>query len=163
MQPAGIASSSVRVIIAAVLGLPMIVAAALFGPSAFDLIIHRRTPERYLIPTGYAGWVHIDYRQPGARPLPVERGRRVLRIDAQGRLQTSDTPPAGHAKDEFFSAAATGLQPLPYVGVCKGGMIWGVETRIDERTGLPFTRFFVGDEGEYRHEIDPSGRNFPSC
>jgi len=42
-------------------------------------------------------------------------------------------------------------------------MIWGLETLADERTGRPFTRFFVGTEDQYRHEVDPSGKNSPSC
>jgi len=59
-------------IIAAVLGLPIFIAAAVFGPTAFDLVFHRRRPERFLIPAGYSGWVRVDFRQKNAPPLPME-------------------------------------------------------------------------------------------
>ncbi len=146
-----------------VIGLPILVVAVVMGPSALDIVLHRRPPDLYIIPAGFHGWARIDFRQPSASPLPVENGERVFKVDPQGRLQTSDNPRAGHAKDAFFAARNGGLQPLPYLGMCKGGMIWGLETITDDRTGMPYTRFFVGDEGEYRHEIDPSGKNFPSC
>jgi hypothetical protein len=148
----------------AILGLPVLIAAVIFGPTALDLFIHRRPPERYIVPAGYAGWVRIDYRQPNAPALPIENGRRVLKLDAQGKLATSDgPPPSGYAKDEFFETTTSGFEPLPYVGVCKGGMIWGRETPTDKQTGKEFTRFFVGSEDQYRHEIDPTGKNSPAC
>jgi hypothetical protein len=39
-------------VIVAVLGLPIFIAAAVFGPTALDLVLHRRPPERFLIPAG---------------------------------------------------------------------------------------------------------------
>lgn len=152
-----------RYILVGVFVLPLLIFAVVVGPSAYDLVIHRRPPERYIVPAGYNGWVRIDYRQPTAPPLPIEEGRRVLRVDTGGALATSDSPRSGHAKDEFFAAAPSGIEPLLYFGVCKGGVIWGLETLTDEHTGRPFTRFFVGSEDQYRHEVDPSGKNAPSC
>jgi len=105
----------------AILGLPVLIAAAVFGPAAFDLAFHRRPPERYVIPAGFTGWTRIDFRKPGAPRLPIEDGHLLLRLDALGRLATSSDPQLGHGKDQFFAASSTGLQPLPYVGVCKGG------------------------------------------
>lgn len=157
------AVSNSRLVLVAVIGVPVFLAAAVFGPTVFDLVAHRRPPDRYIVPAGFRGWARVDYRQSAAPPLPVENGERVLKVDAQGRLQTSDSPRNGHAKDEFFAATGGSLQALPYIGMCKGGMIWGLETLVDAHTGLPYTRFFVGDEGEYRREVDPSGKNFPSC
>ena len=157
------AASRSRLVLAAVIGAPIILAAVVLGPTAFDLAAHRRPPDRYIVPAGFRGWTRIDYRQASASPLPVDRGERVLKLDAQGRLQASDSPPSGYAKDEYFAAGGTGLQPLPYLGICKGGMVWGLETRTDDHTGLAYARFFVGDEGEYRHEVDSTGKNFPSC
>lgn len=157
------AGSQPRSVLILVLGLPLLILAAVVGPSAFDLVIHRRSSERYIVPAGYTGWVRIDFGQPTALPLPIENGRRIFKLDSHGALATSDSPRSGHAKDEFFAATPRGLQPLLYLGVCKGGTIWGLETLTDDRTGKPFTRFFVGTEGEYRHEVDPTGKNFPSC
>ena len=149
-------------IIATVLGLPIFIAAAVFGPAAFDLVFHRRPPERFLIPAGYSGWVRVDFRQKGAPPLPMEDGRRLLKLNAQGTLQTSSDPQPGHGRDDFFYYSGDRRTPLSNAGVCKGGMVWQIETMVDDRTSTPFERFFVGTEGQYRHEVDPTGKE-PAC
>ena len=149
-------------IIAAVLGLPVFIAAAVFGPTAFDLVFHRRPPERFLIPTGYSGWVRVDFRQKDAPPLPMEDGRLLLKLNAQGTLQTSSDPQLGHGRDDFFFYSGERRTPLSNAGVCKGGMVWQIETMVDNRTSTPFERFFVGTEGQYRHEVDPTGKE-PAC
>jgi len=149
-------------IIATVLGLPIFIAAAVFGPTAFDLVFHRRPPERFLIPAGYSGWVRVDFRQKDAPLSPMEEGRRLLKLNAQGRLQTSSDPQPGHGRDDFFFYSGDRRTPLSNAGVCKGGMVWQIETLVDDRTSTPFERFFVGTEGQYRHEVDPSGKE-PAC
>jgi len=147
----------------AVLGLPILLAAAIFGPTAFDLAFHRRAPERYLIPAGYSGWVRIDYGQKSAPPLPVEDGRRLIRFDANGKAATSSSLLSGHGKDEFFYYSRDHRTALSTAGVCKGGMIWEPETLIDPSASAPSLRFFVGTENQYRHEVDPTGKKFPAC
>jgi hypothetical protein len=149
--------------IVSILGLPIFIAAAVFGPAAFDLAFRHRPPERYLIPDGFKGWVRIDYRQKDAPPLPIEDGRRLLKLNAQGMAVTSSDPPSGHGKDDFLYYSADRQTPLSSAGVCKGGMIWQVQTMVDERTSMPFTRFFVGTEDEYRQAVDPLGRILPNC
>jgi hypothetical protein len=149
-------------ILAAVLGLPIFIAAALFGPAAFDLVFHHRPPERFLIPAGYTGWARVDFRQKSAPPLPMEDGRLLLKLDAQGALETSSDPLSGHGKDDFFYYAGDRRMPLSNAGVCKGGMVWQIETMVDERTSTPFVRFFVGTEDQYRRAVDP-GKEWPAC
>ena len=149
-------------VIVAVLGLPLLIAAAVYGPTAFDLVFHRRPPERFLIPAGYSGWARVDFRQKDAPPLPMEDGRRLLKLNAQGTLQTSSDPQPGHGRDDFFFYSGDRRTPLSNAGVCKGGMVWQIETMVDDRTSTPFERFFVGTEGQYRHEVDPSGKE-PAC
>ena len=149
-------------IIATVLGLPIFIAAAVFGPTAFDLVFRRRPPERFLIPAGYSGWVRIDFRQKDAPPLPMEDGRLLLKLNAQGALQTSSDPQLGHGRDDFFFYSGERRTPLSDAGVCKGGMVWQIETMVDDRSSTPFERFFVGTEGQYRHEVDPSSKG-PAC
>ena len=51
---------------------------------------------------------------------------------------------------------------LSNAGVCKGGTVWQIETMVDDRTSTPFERFFVGTEGQYRREVDPTGKE-PAC
>lgn len=147
------------VVMMLVLGLPLFIAAVLFGPAAFDLIAHRRPPERFLIPEGHQGWVRIDFRQKNAPPLPTEDGRLLLKLNAQGFLKTSSDPQPGHGRDDYFYYAGDRRTRLSNAGVCKGGMIWQTETVVDEPTGTPFTRFFVGTEQQYRHEVDPQGKS----
>jgi hypothetical protein len=149
-------------IIATVLGLPIFIAAAVVGPAAFDLVFHRRPPERFLIPTGYSGWVRVDFRQKGAPPLSMEDGHRLLKLNAQGALQTSSDPQLGHGRDDFFYYSGDRRAELSNAGVCKGGMVWQIETMVDDRTSTPFERFFVGTEAQYRHEVDPTGKE-PAC
>jgi hypothetical protein len=149
-------------IIATVLGLPVFIAAAVFGPTAFDLVFHRRAPERFLMPVGYSGWVRVDFRHKDAPPLPMEDGRLLLKLDAQGTLQTSSDPQLGHGRDDFFYYSGDRRTPLSNAGVCKGGMVWQIESMVDDRTSTPFERFFVGTEGQYRHEVDPTGKE-PAC
>ena len=162
----------------AILGLPIFIAAVLFGPAAFDLAFHRRPPERYLIPAGYTGWTRIEFRKRGAPPLPSEDGHRLLKLDLEGKLSTSSDPQTGHGQDDFYyytptdasSGRSSANQPtanqrslLSNAGVCKGGMIWQVETLVDDPSGTPFIRFYVGTEAQYRHEVDPSGKTLPAC
>ena len=149
-------------IIGTVLGLPILIAAAVFGPAAFDLVFHRRPPERFLIPAGYSGWVRVDFRQKDVPRLPMEDGRRLLKLNAQGTLQTSSDPRLGHGRDDFFYYSGDRRTPLSNAGVCKGGMVWQIETMVDDHTSTPFERFFVGTEAQYRHEVDPTGKE-PAC
>ncbi|MGA9528836.1 MAG: hypothetical protein WBS24_12040 [Terriglobales bacterium] len=153
----------------AIIGLPLFIAVLLFGPTAFDLAFHRRPPERYLIPAGFTGWTRIEFRKSAAPPLPVEDGHRLLILDAKGALATSSNPQTGHGNDDFYYYSAGDSSkahrtPISNVGVCKGiGMIWQIETRIDENTGTPVTRFFVGTEDRYRRDADPTGTKLPAC
>ncbi|MGB8011083.1 MAG: hypothetical protein WCF68_05685 [Terriglobales bacterium] len=150
-------------VLVAVLGLPIFIAAVIFGPAAFDLVFHRRPPERFLISAGYNGWVRVDFRQRGAPALPMEDGRLLLKVDDHGALQTSSDPQTGHGKDDFFYYSGDRRTPLSNAGVCKGGMIWQVETMVDERSSTPFVRFYVGTEDQYRHIVDPTGKDWPAC
>jgi hypothetical protein len=154
--------SKVHLILALVFGLPLMIGAVILGPAAFDLVFHRRQPERFLIPAGFTGWTCIEFRRKGAPPLPMEDGRLLLKLNEQAALKTSSDPLSGHGKDDFFYYSGDRRLPLSNAGVCKGGMIWQVETMVDEPTSTPFERFFVGSEDSYRHEVDPGGKA-PAC
>ena len=89
----------------------------------------------------------------------------LLKLDLQGTLQTSSDPELGHGRDDFFYYSGDRRTPLSNAGVCKGGMVWQIETMVDERNSMnstPFVRFFVGTEAEYRHAVDPNN-NMPAC
>ncbi|HSZ60661.1 MAG TPA: hypothetical protein VK828_02625 [Terriglobales bacterium] len=154
--------SKSRLVLTLVFGLPLMIGVIVLGPAAFDLVFHRRQPERFLIPAGYTGWVRIEFRRNGTPPLPIEDGRLLLKLNAKAALQTSSSPLSGHGKDDFYYYSGDRRTPLSNAGVCKGGMIWQVETMVDEPTSTPFERFFVGNEDRYRHEVDPTGKA-PAC
>ncbi len=154
--------NKVGFVLSTVLGLPLFIAAVVLGPTVVDLVFHRRPPECFLIPAGFRGWARIDFRQKGAPPLPMEDGRLLLKLDEHGTLRTSSDPPSGHGRDDVFYYSGDRRTPLSNAGVCKGGMIWQIETMVDDPTSTPFVRFFVGTEDQYRHEVDPSGKE-PAC
>jgi hypothetical protein len=94
--------------------------------------------------------------------LAIENGRTLLKLDDHASLRTSSNPPSLHGKDEFFYYSGDRRTPLSSRGVCKGGMVWQVETMVDERNSTPFVRFFIGTEDEYRHTVDPNNKE-PAC
>ena len=149
-------------VILAIFGLPALIAAAVFGPAAFDLAFHHRPPERFLVPAGYKGWARIYFRQKDAPPLPTENGRLLLKLDTQGTLRTSSDPLTGHGNYDFFYYSGDRRTRLSNAGVCKGGMVWQIQTLVEEPTSTPFVRFFVGTEDEYRQAVDPGSKE-PAC
>src|ERR1700688_2065537 len=132
-------------VIGTVLGLPLMIAAFVLGPAAFDLIFHRRAPERFLIPSGYKGWARLDFRQKDAARLPIENGRTLLKLDDHATLRTSSDPPSLHGTDEFFYYSGDRRTPLSSLGVCKGGMVWQGENEDYERKHTTIWRFFIGN------------------
>jgi hypothetical protein len=154
---------SKALVIGTVLGLPILIAVVILGPAAFDLLFHRQSPERFLVPANYKGWARVEFRQKSAPPLPLEDGRTLLKLDELATLRTSSGPPSNHNKDDFYFYQGDRRTPLSNAGVCKGGMVWQIETMVDEPTSTPFVHFFVGTEAQYRHEVDPDGNKFPAC
>ena len=92
----------------------------------------------------------------------MEDDRLLLKLNAQGALQTASDPQLGHGRDDFFFYSGDRRTALSNAGVCKSGMVWQIETMVDDRTSTPFERFFVGTENQYRHEVDPTGKE-PAC
>src|SRR5205814_9601725 len=72
-----------------VVSLPVLVGVFLYGPFVLDLFLHRRPPSRFLIPSGYVGWVRVDYRVATAPPLPREGKYLLVKVARDGSLQTS--------------------------------------------------------------------------
>ena len=145
-----------------VLSLPVLVGVFVYGPFILDLFLHRRPPTRFLIPSGYVGWARIEYRIPGAAPLPREGKYLLVRLNQEASLQTSSDLPEGWAHDQFLYYVGNTRQPLSNAGWCKGGMIWGevIEKAANAST---FQKFFVGSEDQFRMEVDPAGKTYSPC
>jgi len=145
-----------------VVSLPVLVGVFLYGPFVLDLFLHRRPPSRFLIPSGYVGWVRVDYRVAAAPPLPREGKYLLVKVDRNGKLQTSTDLPSGWGRDQFFYDSGNQRQALSNAGWCKGGMIWGEVNEQDEKSGM-VQKFFVGNEDQFRMEVDPAGKMYSPC
>lgn len=69
-----------------------------------------RTPVTWELPPAYSGWVYVQYENPACPPLPVEAGRRIIRISVSGRLCTSSRYETGDAVDEFVFVSSDGVR-----------------------------------------------------
>lgn len=145
-----------------VLSLPVLVGIFFYGPFVLDLFLHRRPPSRFLIPSGYVGWVKIEYRVSSAPPLPREGKYLLVHVDKSGSAQTSSDLPEGWAHDEFFYYSGDSWQVLSNAGWCKGGMIWA-EVIASGDHPAKVQKFFVGNEDRFRMEVDPSGKTYSPC
>ncbi len=110
-----------------------------------------RHPMRYLIPSGYVGWVAVQYGEITAPALPLENGTFVCRFVSTGLVETSTTLEEGWAKDEYFYYSDDGTRrELKDTGWGLGGMIWAPSI---EWQGSPRKRvtgyFYVGTEEQY--------------
>ena len=149
-----------------VLSLPVLVGVFVYGPFVADLFLHRRPPARYLIPAGYVGWVRIEYGAAGAPPLVREGKYLLVRLAQDGTARTSSELDEGWGRDQFFYESGTGRNTLSNAGWCKGGMIWGEITGKfvgETKTSSSWQKFFVGNEDQFRREVDPMGKMFSPC
>jgi len=144
------------------ISLPVLLGAVVYGPFILDLLLHRRPPSRFLIPSGYTGWVRIEYRVPHAPPLSREAKYVLVRLADDGTLRTSSDLPEGWGHDQFFYVSGDQRKQLSNAGWCKGGMIWDEITGKEEHA-TSFLRFFVGTEDQFRLEKDPSGKTNSPC
>lgn len=115
--------------------------------------LRTRHPTQFLIPKGYVGWVDVSFAVRGAAPLPVEGGYYVVRVQPNGKAQTSTEIEAGRAGDQFFyvqGAQSRRLQPSAPGG---GGMIWG--DGVAGKTRGATREFFVGPEQAFRKSPPP--------
>jgi hypothetical protein len=145
-----------------VLSLPLLVGLFFYGPFVLDMFVHRRPPTRFLIPSGFVGWVRIEYRVPNAPPLVREGKYLLARLSRDGNLQTSSDLPEGWGHDEFLYYSGDARRLLSNAGWCKGGMVWGEVTGKDEKAEM-VQKFFVGNEDQFRVEVDPAGRTYSPC
>ena len=145
-----------------VLSLPVLVGIFFYGPFVLDMFLHRRPASRFLIPSGYVGWVSIEYHVASAPLLPRDGKYSLVRLDKSGALQTSSDLPEGWAHDQFFYYSGTSRQALSNAGWCKGGMIWGEVIAAGDHRGK-VQKFFVGSEDRFRMEVDPAGKTFSPC
>jgi len=142
--------------------LPALLGAIVYGPFILDLLLHRRPPSRFLIPSDYQGWVRVDFGISSAPPLPREGKYLLVRLASDGTLKTSSGLPEGWGHDQFFYIVGDERKALSNAGWCKGGMIWDEVTGKGEHASS-FLKFFVGTQDQFRAEKDPSGKTYSPC
>jgi hypothetical protein len=112
----------------------------------------RQYPDRFLIPAGYVGWVHVQYGIQGAPPLPVEHGFRLLRVPATGRLKTCAKQEFGWASNEFYYVSGKKWQRLKSTARPRdGSMVWDRSTssRGGGNPGTTDVSCFIGTEAQF--------------
>jgi hypothetical protein len=143
-------------IVLALFGWCLALVACDMGLGFFDT---KGTPRRYLVPSGYVGWVTIEYDVKGAPPIARNGKYLLFKIPKSGRLKTSSPVDIGWANkndsgwtmDEYFFYDAGGLKERIHeqydggadrAGI-RAGSLFGSGTRL---TGA---RFFVGKKSDH--------------
>jgi hypothetical protein len=120
-------------------------------------------PELWIIPKGFVGWLRLDYSVAGAPILPLENGRRVVRMPPEARLQTS-TADAGSIVDNRYAVdGPAGREQLPSFSLKLGNPPFGMQNAYTLSKGpigsrqiqLQHACVFVGTPNDFR----TNGRN----
>jgi hypothetical protein len=71
--------------------------------------VRERTPQHYLVPDGFSGWVYVRYDDPTCPPLEMRDRRQVITFPKSGKVCTSTTHETGVATDlwEYVQADGT--------------------------------------------------------
>ena len=71
--------------------------------------VRQRTPQHYLVPDGFSGWVYVRFDDPSCPALETRDGRQVIRFPSSGKLCTSTLYQTGTASDlwEYVQADGT--------------------------------------------------------
>lgn len=106
-----------------------------------------RQGNRVLIPSGYVGWIRVYYEVPNAAPLPVEAGKRVVRVPPNGVIRTSSIHDSRYGVDEYFYSRSDGtLSELPAEGV-QGSPTALVHSHLFQSSHPRVHIVFVGPKG----------------
>jgi hypothetical protein len=107
-------------------------------------------PSRFLVPSGFVGWVLLDYQVKDAAPAPTEGDVKLFKFSPNGRLATSSPGPDRGAADQFFYYSPDGsLAEIPTDYRNGNGLIWGEHQGT--RDGLlAQLGFFVGTEQQFK-------------
>jgi hypothetical protein len=111
-----------------------------------------RPSSRFLIPEGYTGWVRIGFEVNGASSLPMEGNEYIVKIPADGKLQTSSPEQYGWARDHYYYYSAQGMHPLDDSGPAQ--LIWGkINGEESGATGQrKYEEFFVGTAQQFKDQ-----------
>ncbi len=108
-----------------------------------------RTPDRFLIPAGYLGYVRVDYAVKGAKPLAKLENHFIIPIPASGYLQTSTKYEPGRAIDDFYYVTSSGRTVIKS-DERPGSRVWnaGVDFRLDVPSDFVSKTVFIGSQSQ---------------
>lgn len=107
-------------------------------------------PSRFLVPSGYEGWLLLEYGVKDAEPaLPTDKFK-TFRFPGTGELRTSSAGPEIGADNEYFYYSPDGtLREISGDYASGKGMIWGQYE--GSRNGIMSQfGFFIGSEALYK-------------
>jgi hypothetical protein len=122
--------------------------AIVFLMTFFDYSTPKRN--RYLIPSGYAGWLCVKYGVKGAPALQMEEEFRLVRFPLTGYVETSSEVMTGSMKDDFFYVGNGGRSLVDMAIEMGGGSTTGYPT------GEHIHKFWVSRnaKADYRHYVE---------
>ncbi|HLK30094.1 MAG TPA: hypothetical protein VKT28_16050 [Puia sp.] len=70
--------------------------------AVFTSCAQQKVKETFLIPIGFEGRIDVVFNQANAQPIPIEKGRRIYKIPADGILVTSSAIETGLLDQEYY-------------------------------------------------------------
>ncbi len=114
-----------------------------------------RHPDKFLIPSGYVGWIVIEHGVKGAPPTKIEGNYLVYRFPASGHMKTSTPIEYGIAEDKAYYVTSNRLIRIPDSWLAKYTASdvliwdWGTGGAIPE-DGIPLIEYaFIGTQSQY--------------
>ena len=107
--------------------------------------VERRSPSRYLIPTGFVGWIRVEYQVVNRPPLLKEGSFRLLKIPKTGVLKTSTAMESGVGANEFYYVSKDGQRQRISQSDSPNRFIWGGKYSPNGSN----ERYFVGSKQQY--------------
>ena len=127
---------------------------ALFMSQGCD---HWRRPEVVSIPSGYVGWVRINYGVKGEPPLQVQRRAYQIVVPQSGRIATSSPMTSGLAHDECYYVDERGQRKLLKVAPAVDSPDGNIRAthyftipKLENQQARQFRVFFVGTAADYQ-------------
>ena len=133
---------------------------AIVGVGTLAALVMGR-PMRYEIPGNYRGWMEVQFENSECPPLRSQGIFRVVSIQTDGRVCTSDHHPRGwtYYKFEYVYPDST-RKSLHWNDPGRSGtQVWLIGHRMEDQTD----EIFVGDEEAMNHSGPPPSKTHPTA
>ena len=113
-----------------------------------------RIAQDWELPTGYRGWVLVEWANPKCPSARVTLMSVIVKVDSSGHGCISTPVPKGSQFLRFYELDSSGNRHKLRMGYRGNGQIWeysnGDEASENELPSFYGTEFFVGSEAEWR-------------